>query len=267
VTPAYTDPEYVWSVVIDGDAAFILEDTKYYVKKGDMLLIPPYMTHIVNSGNNNGLCECVLHFDMFFDERRSADAPNESGMMFKEHLARENSELLFFSGPYVVSASPREWRRAREIFLEIKKEFDSRAEYYEIAVKAGILELLKIYLRLARRGGGAAEETLVREWKNLERSIQFIHNNYQRPLRLAEVSGAAGLSMNYFCSLFKNYTGVSPHHYLNIVRVRAALNLLSAGGLNVSQTAEKTGFSSVYLFSRVFKRITGSPPTKIMRLK
>jgi AraC-like DNA-binding protein len=200
---------------------------------------------------------------LFFDESKAWDIPREDGMTFEKHSSDSgNPESLFSRVRYIVSPSLAEQKRAFELFVGIKDEFDSGAKYHELPVKAKMLELLTLYLRAAERGGESGKKAWSREWKNLERAIQFIHKNYRRQISVAELSAAAGLSRSYFCRLFKSYTGVSAHQYINTVRVKEAAKLLAEGKLNISQTAEQSGFSSVYLFSRIFKKIEGSAPSK-----
>ena len=265
LTPAYVDPEYVLTYIVAGEGVFIFEGTKYYVKKGDLILIPPYMTHIIQTDNDDGINQYILHFDLFFNEKRSGAILKEEGMSFKEYAqCKDNPESLFCYVPYVISANPVEMKKTEEIFLEIKDDFESKDEYYELALKAGMLELLRIYLRITLQDKEHKKKILMREWKNIEKAIQFIHNNYSRQLRLKDVSAASGLSMSYFCRLFKNYTGASVHQYINTIRIKEAAKNLIDGELNLSQIAEKVGFSSIYLFSRIFKKIENVPPSKFI---
>jgi AraC-like DNA-binding protein len=48
--------------------------------------------------------------------------------------------------------------------------------------------------------------------------------------------------------------------YVNLVRLKEAQKLLSAGGLNVTEVAESVGFESLTHFGRVFKASTGMSP-------
>lgn len=99
-------------------------------------------------------------------------------------------------------------------------------------------------------------------WPHVEKAVQFIHEKFERPdVSLSEISRASGLSMNYFCRMFKKNTGHSAMHYLNRLRIHKAAELLIRTPLNCSQIAEKTGFNSIHLFSRVFRRVMGCPPS------
>ncbi|MFS0725453.1 AraC family transcriptional regulator [Paenibacillus sp. 1P07SE] len=76
-----------------------------------------------------------------------------------------------------------------------------------------------------------------------------------------ELADMVGLSHAYLAKLFKGYTGRSMKEYMTEMRLERAKHLLSESSMNVSQVADALGYSSVYLFSKQFKRYTGMPPS------
>jgi len=67
---------------------------------------------------------------------------------------------------------------------------------------------------------------------------------------------AASLFMGYSCfrKLFKKEMGLSPNQYLLDIRLKKAKELLLSTGLTVNEIAGKTGFDSIYHFSKFFKQ-------------
>ena len=263
LTPAYVDPDHVFTYIQEGEAAFLIEDVRHEVKKGDMILMPPYARHIINTGGRGFVDQCVIHFDLFHGAGRAGPVAKQEGMTFRGFMAaKDNPETLFSDLPYVLSPGPAERKLVEEACLEMKDELDRGEPFHELALKARILDILKVYLRagLGQRGRGTRVSPKV--WRNLEKAISHIHAHHARPLPLKEISRAAGLSLNYFCQLFKDYAGISAHRYLNAVRVDEAKKLLREGKLNITQVAERTGFSTIHHFSRVFSETAGVPPSK-----
>lgn len=76
-----------------------------------------------------------------------------------------------------------------------------------------------------------------------------------------ELADMVGLSHAYLAKLFKVYTGRSMKEYMTEMRLERAKHLLSESSMNVSQVADAMGYSSLYLFSKQFKRYTGLPPS------
>ena len=81
-----------------------------------------------------------------------------------------------------------------------------------------------------------------------------------------QIAGALGMSRRVLEYKLKQAGAPSPLRLFNCCRIREAIHLLKYEGLNVSQTAEKLGFATPYHFSRVFRSITGVPPSKCFSL-
>jgi len=266
LSPAYIDSEYVFTHIFDGKGIFLLEDIKYTVKKGDMILMPPYMRHIINTDRDKGIDQYVIHFDVFFNEKRKGIIPKEEGMTFHQFVSdKNNPETILCEIPYLVSPGIKEQKIVEKAFLEIKAEADSKKDFHELVMKEKMLEILCVYLRMGLGKKDSGTKVSPKVWKNLDRAITYIHNNHTEPLTLEKISKEAGLSLNYFCQLFKDYTNTSVHRYLNTVRVEKAKKMLKDGKFNITQIAEETGFSTVHLFSRIFSKIEGMPPSKYIR--
>ena len=79
---------------------------------------------------------------------------------------------------------------------------------------------------------------------------------------LQELAQTLGISYSKFRILFKTHTGYSPREYENLIKLNRSRDLLQSGDYSVSSTAEALGYSSVYYFSRAFKKQFGMSPRK-----
>ena len=70
-----------------------------------------------------------------------------------------------------------------------------------------------------------------------------------------------GHSYASFSALFHEYTGLTPHQYYLNLKINRAKVLL-ASGRSVKETAFALGFESEFYFSRLFKKKTGTPPSR-----
>lgn len=79
------------------------------------------------------------------------------------------------------------------------------------------------------------------------------------------------LNYDYVRKLFKKQTGVTPHDYLNGIRMNRARLYIENGITNnyshftVSQIAEACGFAEPLYFSRVFKNYFGVAPSQYLK--
>ena len=63
-------------------------------------------------------------------------------------------------------------------------------------------------------------------------------------------------------TIFKSVTGMGVMEYYRGLKIDAAKTLLREGGGNITQIADKLGYTSVNYFSRYFKQATGMTPSE-----
>ena len=86
-----------------------------------------------------------------------------------------------------------------------------------------------------------------------------------RQWHLCELAGMAGYSVSRFSNLYKSEYGVSPMDDLMNIRIERAKLLIRYGSMPLGTIAEQTGFSSIYYFSRQFKKKEGISPSEFKK--
>ena len=80
---------------------------------------------------------------------------------------------------------------------------------------------------------------------------------------LNPVIQASGYSRSHFHKLFREPTGLSPVGYLHDKRIDRAKDLLrQSQKLSIAEVAHRCGYTDVYYFSRMFRKLTGVSPTE-----
>jgi AraC family transcriptional regulator len=96
------------------------------------------------------------------------------------------------------------------------------------------------------------------------RARSFLHSHAADPeLDLRQVAAAVHVSPPHLVRRFRAELGVTPMAYLWQRRVAAGVDLLVYTGLPVGDIAARSGFKSVYHFSRKVREQTGLPPTEL----
>lgn len=95
----------------------------------------------------------------------------------------------------------------------------------------------------------------------------YISDHLQEPLTLEEVAERTYMSRSQLCRLFRTQMGESFSAYVRNKRVERAKDLLAAGYGNMTQVAERCGFSSSAYFSTCFRQVVGCSPREFRCLE
>ena len=106
------------------------------------------------------------------------------------------------------------------------------------------------------------QRALATDETRVNNAIDYLRDNLQRPVTLAEVARSSGLSRYHFLRLFKQVTGRTPFAYLTELRVDVASAHLRRGRMSVAEVAYASGFSSHSALSTTFRRALGVTPSQ-----
>ncbi|MFW5790092.1 MAG: helix-turn-helix domain-containing protein [Bacillota bacterium] len=99
--------------------------------------------------------------------------------------------------------------------------------------------------------------------EEIQAALDYIRQNYQEDISLAEISKKVGLSKYYFSHLFSNEIGENFSSYLSQYRLnRASQLLLENKKENISEIAYKVGFNDPNYFARAFKEKFNISPSE-----
>lgn len=88
----------------------------------------------------------------------------------------------------------------------------------------------------------------------LQLMMQYVYQQYQNPISLEEIAGAASISKSTALNLFKEYLHTTPVEFLIQHRLKEAAVLLAKTEKKICVIAEETGFHTVDYFCRLFKK-------------
>jgi len=99
----------------------------------------------------------------------------------------------------------------------------------------------------------------------VKKILDYIHENYAKPITNKSIAGHFGFHPNYLSSLVKAGTGLPMHKYILQVRLLHAAKLIETGLYGINEVAERSGFCDVFYFSKYFKAAMGVTPTEFAK--
>jgi two-component system response regulator YesN len=95
----------------------------------------------------------------------------------------------------------------------------------------------------------------------VRRGKLFLQENYADPdITLEQAAEKLQVSPVYFGRVFKQELGISFGQYLTQIRIKRAIQLLTATELSILEIADRVGYHSQHYFSTSFRKYTGMSP-------
>lgn len=157
----------------------------------------------------------------------------------------------------------------KRIVESILYEIDHTPKRWLEYTKALLLELIALLARSVVAENTDTEtdveKTQKRDDDALDRVRVIVGTSYRERLTLEGIATDAGLSKNYLSTRFHQRFGLSLFAYIAQVRIRHACEYLVTTSSSTQEIARLVGYSNPFYFSRVFKEITGVPPSEYRR--
>ena len=234
---------------------FYYNDVAYDCSEGQFILIRPGVPHAFDCSGGE-LSQPHVHFDMIY-----TSSSKEIPVSFKdkEQMTAAEQKLIapdVFEGfPLSPFVTFDDAEQALDIFYRIIDCFSSGQR---LIAKGALTELLGILIgdNFPALNSKDAQETygVALQIKHLIDSVHGVG------ISLDTLEKQFSYSKFYLERKFKQAFGTSLISYVNLQRMDFARELLHH--YTVSETAERTGFSSIYSFSRAYKNRFGIPPTQ-----
>lgn len=227
--------------------------TLFQFHSGDILLLCPGIPHTFQV-LDKPVAQPHIHFDLIYDD----SSPHVFiSMQDLDDLSERDRQLIRKNLFPQLSHSPllniREPAAFRSRFFRIIES----EKHQSLQCKAWMLQLIETIL--TDLGFPDAAPQTVRD-KVASPIRAYLDTHYQQTLSLDQLAQQFSYSKFYLETCFRQAYGVSIQQYRNQRRMDAAMDFLKDH--SVTETAQLTGFSSIYSFSRAFRNHFGISPSQ-----
>ena len=113
--------------------------------------------------------------------------------------------------------------------------------------------------------GKVKKTTLKRFSDEVTDTIHYMNRNLDKKLDVDELAARVFLSHSGLIWKFKKELNTTPLHYLNLLRLRYAKQLLLTHPYSITQISEMCGFSNPFYFTNLFRKHEGMSPSAFRR--
>ncbi len=218
--PTYVISFYDLTFVLEGELHYKINNKHVYLKKNDIILIPPNSTRARLDINHPAE---YASFNFYSDS--------------KINLPMINRKALDSDFFYLIQVCNSLTNKMADLYNQT------------------INDLIKTMLSLLKCKSLETNYNVLT--KNI---IKYINDNIKKKITLQDISKQFAYSESYCCATFKKDTGNSIINYYLNKKIADAKILLIESSLPIKAIAESVGFDDQNYFSRTFKKITKLSP-------
>lgn len=239
--PRHYHDTYSIALLTHGAKDFRTNSTRHTLDSTNMVTMNPGEIHYGNSINEEGWRQLVILFD------------SHSGRRFAEENSVKKKELIFDS---IVKTD-------RQLRADVVKLCRGAVNAESDMEREHLCEMLMAALFSGEKMLNATPPKSDRA--GIRKVIELMNDEPDEKHTLEDLARMAGMSKFHFLRSFRHSTGVTPHAYLNLVRIEIARKLILTTDISLSEIALSCGFSDQAHFTRSYKKIYGTPPGAIVR--
>ncbi len=186
------------------------------------------------------------------------------------HLARicSNWQLLHFGEylPHSLNAASLN-KKLSDILAEFIRLNATKEKGHHLLF---LIQLYRFLYLLYTEGStllsAESKKRTERDFVRIEESMLYVKKNYKKQISLAEIAGLLSVTPEYFCRLFKKYTGQTFVTYVNQVRLLHFYQDLIQTEDSITFLLDKHGITNYKAFMRTFKEAYGTTPHRLRKL-
>ncbi len=234
---------YVIGVIEDGTQAFSYRGTRHITPSGGVFVIHPGEVHTGEAVGEHGYTYRTLYPDVALFQRAASE------------IAGYEYSLPFFPTPVIQDAQLT--RYVHDLHVALTSGLSPlKSESCFLRTCAYLLtQYAEIHPRMQAPGC---------ERHAIQKICRYIDERYAEKVTLTDLAQLVHLSPYYLMRVFEKEVGISPHAYLESVRIRHAQRLLKLG-TPLTQVAYELGFSHQSHFTNRFKRFLGITPGQYLQ--
>jgi len=222
--------------VLTGVGDVWIDEKKYSVKKGDIIIYNPYTEHRESTSGEEGIELAFFGITDFQVGKLPQDYLIDVHVSPVIHSQESEAQLNFY------------FRTLADEVYENEQYSDITARYLARLILIRILRLANI-----------SEAKLIPN-AMFTRIHQYLSQNFAKIDSMEQICKELNISKYYLSQVFREYMGTPPMHYVTLKRITYAKKLLQETNLTATAIGEECGYKDHVLFFKAFKKLEGMTP-------
>lgn len=245
---SHTHTYYEFYFFLEGDVSIYINGEKYQLKYGDIVLIPPKVSHYACIHSQESSYRRFVFWiseeycNQLLELSKDYAYIMQQAALMKKYIF--HNDIITFNS---IQA------KVFQLIDEIHSQRFGKEAKISLCVNDLILHLNRIAYEREHPGNRKEDQNL---YQNL---ICFIEENLEEDLSLEHLAGSFYLSKYHIAHVFKENTGISIHQYITKKRLNACREAIS-GDTDISKAYLMYGFKDYSSFYRAFKKEYGISP-------
>lgn len=214
----------------------------------ELVLVGSNLPHVwqTHKCTNKEIREITIQFHKdLFDEKFL----RRNQLSFIRNMLERSAKGILFSRDTIQQIMPR------LMILNQKHGFDSVLELFSILHDLSISRNMHTLSDVTFSNAELSYSS-----RRIEKAIEYMNLNFQKPITLTEVSKLANMTDVSFSRFFKSRTGITFMDSLLEMRLGNASRLLIDTTQSVAEIAYHCGFNNISNFNRLFRKKKGCTP-------
>lgn len=253
--------EYEIHYIPAGKGSVILDGITHPLHEGLLYVTAPGVIHRQEADEHEAMGELCLHVDIVKLPQMDEDPASSTSYSYGAEWEMAEAEACIGQLSELPHVPALDRHEAMKCFLVAYEAWRNNQLGQYTIIKQSIVQML-LRTVSAYRPEQQGVNLPARDMKSYryQLAIQFISDNFRRPLTLEEVAERVQISSRQLQRIFKEQADVSFSEYLEQVRLKYVCSELQQTTLTLEKIAERSGFTSSNYLHYVFKKAHGTTP-------
>lgn len=231
--------------VISGKGIIYAGNECREVAKNDVFISLPYERHEIISDPVNP----IRYYYIAFSYEKDSEYYK---MLYGNNMLALSGSMRIYHSHSILNTFPS--------LISALESFDLPYSdtYFELLVKLLTIDICRFYQQIFTET--YKSPTISSDQNLYYKIISYIDHNLTKIENLTEIADELNYNYVYISRIFKQKFGESMYSYFSNKKLELAKKLIDEGNMSITEISDYLNYSSIYVFSRIFKKRYGISP-------